>query len=680
MRQHWKNRRVLSICLLILNALKYCMSKISSLSKEKRKFNPPADFAKNAEIKTLSAYQKLRKQANRNPEKFWAAQAKNLHWQRPFKTILKWKPPFAQWFLGGKINAAENCLDIHLQNQNRHKAALIWEGEPGDIRTLTYQQLSDQTQQLANALKELGIKKGDVVGIYMGMVPEAVMAMLACARIGAVHNVVFGGFSGDALRDRLNDSRAKVLITQDGVYRRGTASALKGAIHEALNHVPSLKKVLVLKRTEQETPMHPERDHWWHDCVPIQSTTCKAEALDSEHPLFILYTSGSTGKPKGILHTTGGYLAQCKYTMRMTFDLKPNDLYFCTADIGWITGHSYVTYGPLMNGATVFLYEGVPTHPTPDRFWSMIAKHKITIFYTAPTAIRSFMKAGDEHPKKHDLTSLRLLGTVGEPINPEAWMWYHTTIGQKRCPIVDTWWQTETGAHMITPLPGAVPTKPGTATLPLPGILMDVVDQDGKSCKPNEGGLLVIQYPWPSMLRTVYGDDERYKKTYFGNFKKYYFTGDGARKDQDGYIWIMGRVDDVVNVSGHRLGTAEVESALVSHPSVAEAAVVARPDEIKGNALVAFVTIKLSVKSNSVDANTPDLNLMKEELKKWVAQEIGPIAKPDEIRFADALPKTRSGKIMRRLLREMVTTGLTTGDTSTLEDFSVLEKLRLDDE
>ena len=647
------------------------MSKeISSILKESRKFSPSASFVK-------TANQKLRKSAQKNPVAFWTKQSKELHWQKPFKKSLEWKFPFAKWFTGGKLNACENAIDIHLNTARRNKAALIWESEAGEVLTFTYQQLAQQVNQLANALKSLGVKKGDVVGIYLGMVPEAIISMLACARIGATHNVVFGGFSSDALRDRLQDSEAKILITQDGAFRKGTHSPLKSAVHECLKEVTSLLKVLVLKRTGQATPMHVGRDLWWHDVVPQQSTDCVAEAFDSTHPLFILYTSGSTGKPKGILHSTGGYLTQAKYTAKNIFDLKENDLYFCTADIGWVTGHSYVTYGPLMNGATVFLYEGVLTYPAPDRLWALIAKHKVTLLYTAPTAIRSFMKTGDALPNQHDLSSLRLLGSVGEPINPEAWMWYYNVIGKKRCPIVDTWWQTETGGIMISPMPGAMPTKPGTATLPLPGILADVVDKNGKPCKANEGGLLVVKHPWPGMMLTVYKNNERYADTYWKDFKKqkFYFSGDGARKDQDGYIWIMGRVDDVVNVSGHRLGTAEVESALVSHPKVAEAAVVARPDDLKGSALIAFVTLR-----SHVDKNDAALEKTREELKAWVAKEIGPIARPDEIRFAEALPKTRSGKIMRRLLREMVTTGKTSGDTSTLEDFSVLEKLRTADE
>ncbi|MBC7398188.1 MAG: acetate--CoA ligase, partial [Bdellovibrionales bacterium] len=598
-------------------------------------------------------------------------------WQKPFKKTLEWKFPFVKWFTGGKLNAAENALDVHLSGPRRNKAALIWESESGKTRTLTYLQLALQVNQLANGLKSLGVKKGDIVGIYMGMVPESVIAMLACARIGATHNVVFGGFSGEALRDRMNDSKAKVLLTQDGAYRRGAISPLKGNVESALGEISSLEKVVVLKRTGQETTMMDGRDIWWHELLAHQSNQCKAEACDSEHPLFLLYTSGSTGKPKGIVHTTGGFLTQARYTTQYVFDLKEEDIYFCSADIGWVTGHTYVTYGPLMNGATVLLYEGAANFPDAGRFWSIIEKHRVSIFYTAPTAIRACMKAGDELPKSYDLSSLRLLGSVGEPINPEAWMWYYTVIGKKLCPIVDTWWQTETGSIMIAPMPGALSLKPGTATLPLPGILADVVDKSGKPCKPNEGGLLVIKKPWPGMLRTVFGDPERYKKTYFGDFtkQKYYFSGDGARKDKDGYIWIMGRVDDVVNISGHRLGTAEVESALVAHPSVAEAAVVARPDDLKGSALIAFVTLK--TKANSAGL---DLEKLKEELRNWVGKEIGAIAKPDEVRFAEALPKTRSGKIMRRLLREMVTTGTTSGDTSTLEDFSVLEKLRATEE
>lgn len=654
---------------------------ISSVLQENRVFPPSQEFSANAYISSLDNLRTMQQTAEQDPVRFWEEQADALTWFKKWDAAMEWKYPFAKWFVGGKINASFNALDRHLSSWKRNKAALIWEGEPGEQRTLTYQSLHGDVCRFANVLKSLNVKKGDVVAIYMGMVPEAVVAMLACARIGATHNVVFGGFSAEALRDRINDSKAVCVITQDGAFRRGVFTPLKPAVDAAVAQTPTVQNVVVFKRyAESDVSMEIGRDHWWHERIQAVSNVCPAEELDAEHPLFILYTSGSTGKPKGIMHTTGGYLTQAAYTYKMVFDIRDDDVYFCTADIGWITGHSYVTYGPLMNGATMFLYEGVPTYPAPNRFWDMIERHKITIFYTAPTAIRAFMKAGESHILKHDLSSLRLLGTVGEPINPEAWMWYHAYIGGKRCPIVDTWWQTETGAIMISPIPGATPTKPGTATMPLPGVLADVVRKDGTPCAANEGGYLVVKHPWPSMLRTVFGDDERYKKTYWDEFPEtaerrgYYFTGDGARKDNDGYIWIMGRVDDVVNVSGHRLGTAEVESALVAHPFVAEAAVVARPDEIKGSALVAFVTLKTST---SGDKPLPEL---KEELRNHVAKEIGAIAKPDDVRFSDALPKTRSGKIMRRLLREIASGNAVTGDTTTLEDFSVLEKLRTGDD
>ncbi|MBS1985149.1 MAG: acetate--CoA ligase [Bdellovibrionales bacterium] len=663
-------------------------AEISSVLVEKRKFKPRAEFSAQAHIKSERELTKLRREAEKNPVKFWEKQARALDWFSPWKKALEWKHPFARWFVGGKINVAHNCLDRHLASSRRNKAALIWEGEPGEVRTYTYQQLHSEVARFANGLKSLGVKKGDVVGIYMGMVPEAAIAMLACARIGATHNIVFGGFSSDALRDRLRDSQAVCLITQDISYRRGLPVKLKEAADVALREVPSVKHAVVFKRGTGAVAMTMGRDVDWASLVASQSPDCPAEKLDAEHPLFILYTSGSTGKPKGILHTTGGYLTQATYTAKIVFDLKDEDIYFCSADIGWVTGHSYIVYGPLANGATVLMYEGAPNFPGPDRFWDIIARHRATIFYTAPTAIRSFIKGGDEHVCKHDLSSLRLLGSVGEPINPEAWMWYHKVVGGGRCPIVDTWWQTETGAAMISPVPGATVTKPGTATQPLPGILADVVRKDGTPCKANEGGLLVIKHPWPSMLRTVYGDNERYQKTYWSEFpptkaskgKKampgYYFAGDGARRDADGCFWIMGRVDDVVNVAGHRLGTAEVESALVAHKSVAEAAVVARPDDLKGSALVAFVTLKAEVAKG-----TPaELEKLKEDLRAWVGKEIGPIAKPDEVRFSEALPKTRSGKIMRRLLREIAAGAKVTGDTTTLEDFSVLEKLRSDED
>lgn len=657
-------------------------SRISSVLQEHRVFPPPQEFSAKASIASLPQLQAISDRAESDVVGFWEEQARSLTWFQEWDSAFEWNYPFAKWFLGGKINASYNCLDRHLSSWRRNKAALIWEGEPeGEQRILTYQELYTQVCKFANVLKSLGIKQGDVVGMYMGMVPEAVIAMLACARIGATHNVVFGGFSSEALRDRMNDSNAVCIITQDGVFRRGTFTALKPAVDKALEEIPSVQNVVVFQRdASQETAMVIGRDHWWHERMAAAAITCEAARLDAEHPLFILYTSGSTGKPKGILHTTGGYLTQTAYSYKTVFDIRDEDIYFCSADVGWITGHSYITYGPLLNGATVFMYEGVPNYPAPNRFWEMIERYKISIFYTAPTAIRSFMKAGESHVIKHDLSSLRLLGTVGEPINPEAWMWYHAFIGNKRCPIVDTWWQTETGSMMISPVPGATPTKPGTATKPLPGILVDVVRKDGTSCEPNEGGYLVVKHPWPSMLRTVFGNDARYRSAYWEEFpetadrRAYYFTGDGARKDEDGYVWIMGRVDDVVNVSGHRLGTAEVESALVSHPNVAEAAVVARPDDIKGNALIAFVTLK-----TSLDGASNKMELQ-EELRAHVAKEIGHIAKPDEVRFTEALPKTRSGKIMRRLLREVASGGSITGDTTTLEDFSVLEKLRSGDE
>ncbi len=654
---------------------------ISSVLQEHRSFTPPDEFSQQAHVSSFAALKKLIKKAERDPVAFWEEQARELHWFREWKTALRWKEPFAKWFVGGKINAAYNCVDRHVATWRRNKAAIIWEGEPGDTRTLTYQALSVEVNKCANVLKSLGVQKGDVVAIYMGMVPEAVIAMLACARIGATHNIVFGGFSADALRERINDSQAVCVMTQDAAHRRGTIVRLKDAVDEALKKTPTVKNVVVYRRTDEQIPMKTGRDHWWHERMAAVSADCPAEPLDSEHPLFILYTSGSTGKPKGILHTTGGYLTQVSYSTKLVFDMQESDLYFCSADIGWVTGHSYIVYGPLSLGASVFMYEGAPLYPTPARMWEMVERHKVTIFYTAPTAIRAFMKAGESHVLRHDLSSLRLLGTVGEPINPEAWMWYHTFVGNKRCPIVDTWWQTETGAMMISPVPGATPTKPGTATLPLPGILADVVRKDGTPCRKNEGGYLVVKHPWPAMLRTIYGDEERYKKTYWSNYPKtkehpaYYFPGDGARKDNDGYIWIMGRVDDVVNVSGHRLGTAEVESALVSHPMVAEAAVVARPDDIKGNALVAFVTLK-----SEAAAQVTSPSDIKELLRNHVQHEIGAIAKPDDVRLTEALPKTRSGKIMRRLLREIASGANVTGDTTTLEDYSVLEKLREDEE
>ena len=553
----------------------------------------------------------------------------------------------------------------------RNKAAIIWEGEPGESRTLTYQQLHTEVCKFANVLKKQGVAKGDRVALYMPLIPELAIAMLACARIGATHTIIFGGFSADALKDRINDCACKAVVTADGGWRRGGEVKLKPAVDEALKSTPTVTSCIVYKRTGTQITMQPGRDHWWHELIETVDDNCPAEELDSEHPLFILYTSGTTGKPKGILHTTGGYLTQVAVTTKLVFDLKDEDVYWCTADIGWVTGHSYVVYGPLANGATSLMYEGAPNHPNPDRFWQIIDKYKVNIFYTAPTAIRAFIKWGEQWVLKHNLSSLRLLGTVGEPINPEAWMWYHQIIGKGKCPIVDTWWQTETGGIMISPLPGATPTTPGTATRPIPGIAIDVITKEGKSCAANEGGYLVIKKPWPGMLRTIWGDDERYKQQYWSEIPGYYFAGDGARKDQHGYYWIMGRVDDVLNVAGHRLGTAEVESALVSHHTVAEAAVVGRPDDLKGSAIVAFVTL---------EGGRVGTDELKNELRNHVGKEIGAIAKPDDIRFTDTLPKTRSGKIMRRLLRELAAGGKVSGDTTTLEDFSVLEKLREDDE
>ena len=644
---------------------------IDSILNERRVFQPPPGFSQTAHIKSLAQYEQLYREAEEDPEKFWGQIANELHWFRKWDKVLEWDLPWAKWFVGGQINLSYNCLDRHVATWRRNKAAIIWEGEPGEIRTYTYQQLLTEVSKFANVLKQLGIQKGDTVAIYMGMTPELPIAMLACARIGAAHSVVFGGFSANALVDRINDAQCKAVITQDGSYRRGTEIPLKATVDEALPGCPSVKTVIVFKRTGAEIKMEPGRDHWWHDLMADASDNCEAEPLDAEHPLYILYTSGSTGKPKGVVHTTGGYSVGTYITAKWVFDLKDEDIYWCTADIGWVTGHSYIVYGPLQNGATTVMYEGAPNHPEPDRFWQMIERHKVNVFYTAPTAIRTFLKWGDEWPKKHDMSSLRLLGTVGEPINPEAWMWYRETIGGNRCPIVDTWWQTETGMIMITPLPGAIATKPGSATRPFPGVIVDVVTRQGEPVPPGSGGYLVIKRPWPSMLRTIFNDPDRYVSQYWSDIPGVYFAGDGARKDQDGYFWIMGRVDDVINVSGHRLSTMEVESALVAHPKVAEAAVVARPDEVKGQAIAAFVTLELG--------NEPS-NELKEELRRWVAKEIGALAKPDDIRFSDALPKTRSGKIMRRLLREIASGSEVRGDTTTLEDFGVLAKLKEEEE
>ncbi|MDI1250768.1 MAG: acetate--CoA ligase [Lacunisphaera sp.] len=641
------------------------------MSRESRIFKPSAEFKNQANLGSYATYRRLYTESVNAPEKFWARMAnEHLVWRKPFKQVLQWKPPHAKWFLGGKLNVTENCIDRHLGTARENKAALIFEGEPGDVRTITYRQLHFHVCRMAHILENRGIKAGDRIAIYLPMIPEAVIAMLACARVGAVHTVIFGGFSAEAIKDRINDCQAKLVITADGGWRRGKVIELKANVDKAVEGSPCVQSVLVVKRCGNPVNMVEGRDTWWREAWEGAPNKHDAKAFDSEHPLFILYTSGSTGKPKGVLHTSAGYLLGAKLSSHYVFDLKDSDRYFCSADIGWITGHSYVVYGLLSNGSTVFLYEGAPNQPEPDRFWQMIDRHGLTILYTAPTAIRAFMRWGDNYVLRHRLDSLRLLGSVGEPINPEAWMWYHTMIGKKKCPIVDTWWQTETGSIMITPIPGCIPTKPGSATLPFFGVLPKIVDSDGKEVPRNHGGKLAIMKPWPSMLRTLWGDDERFKKAYFSEFPgkpDIYFTGDGARQDKDGYFMIVGRIDDVLNVSGHRIGTAEIESALVSHPAVAEAAAVGRPDELKGQSLVVFVTLK------STHTASDEL---KEALRNHVGKEIGSLAKPDTIRFAAGLPKTRSGKIMRRLLKELATSGSIKGDTTTLEDFSVISALQ----
>jgi len=638
--------------------------------QETRVFPPPAEFAAKAKIGSLAAYEKMWQEAAANVEVFWGKLAGELHWFEPFTKTLEWKEPLAKWFVGGKTNAAYNCLDAHLTTWRKNKAAIIWEGEPGDTRVLTYQQLHREVCQFANVLKGLGVSAGDVVSIYMPMTPELAIAMLACARIGAVHSVIFGGFSSEAIADRNNDAQAKLQITADYGWRRGQQLPLKANVDVALQKSPSVRHCIVLRRTGHPVHMQADRDHWWHDLMAEASADCPAEPLDSEAPLFILYTSGSTGKPKGIKHTTAGYNLFAKKTFEWVFDHRDEDVFWCTADCGWVTGHTYVVYGPLSAGATILMYEGAPNWPDEGRFWELIEKYRVTSFYTAPTAIRAFIKWGDHWVDKYDISSLRLLGTVGEGINPEAWMWYHRKIGRERCPIVDTWWQTETGGIMMSPLPGAIATKPGSCTKPLPGIVPAIVGANGQPVPAGQGGWLVMQQPWPGMLRGIWKDDDRYREQYWSKVPHCYLAGDNARQDADGYYWIMGRIDDVLNVAGHRLSTIEIESALVSHPLVAEAAAVGRPDDIKGEAVAVFVTLK---------SGEPNEALRK-ELKAHVRKEIGALAQPDDVRFTSALPKTRSGKIMRRLLKDIASGKKSIGDTSTLEDYSVLAKLQSDEE
>ena len=647
---------------------------VESLLRENRVFPPPAEFAAKARVGSVEEYEAMYRRSVEEPEAFWAEAASELEWFAPWEKVLEGEMGSARWFVGGKLNLSHNCVDRHALGARREKTALLWEGEPGEVRRISYGELHTLVQRFANVLKGLGVQRGDRVAIYMGMGPELAVAMLACARIGAVHSVIFGGFAAQAIVDRVNDSQCVLVLTQDVSYRRGVEVGLKAIVDEAIDRCPTVRNVVVYQRAgkgSKSAEMKEGRDLWWHYLMAAAEDECAAEWMDAEDLLYILYTSGTTGKPKGLVHTTGGYAVQSYLTSKYVFDLREDDVYWCTADCGWVTGHSYVVYGPLLNGATVLMYEGAPNFPANDRFWKIIDDHKVTIFYTAPTAIRAFIKWGDEWVRRHSLESLRLLGTVGEPINPEAWMWYHREIGKERCPIVDTFWQTETGAIIIAPVPGAVATKPGSATRPFFGIVPEVVTKEGGPVAAGQGGLLVVRRPWPSMARTIWGDAARYQEAYFSEIPGSYVTGDGARCDADGYYWLMGRVDDVINVSGHRLGTMEIESALVAHPKVAEAAVVGRPDEMKGQAIAAFVTL---------DEGYAPSEELRQELRQWVAKEIGALARPDNLRFTQTLPKTRSGKIMRRLLRELATTGEVRGDTTTLEDFGVLAKLREGDE
>ncbi len=653
-------------------------SHFTSTLRETRLFPPPPEFAAQAHVPSMEAYRALYRHSVEQPEAFWGEAARELAWFRKPEQVLDWTPPTAadpdprvRWFADGTLNMSVNCVDRHVEAGRGAHQALIWEGEPGEVRSLTFAELQAEVARCANMLRGLGVVKGDRVAIYMGMTLEVAVAMLACTRIGAVHSVIFGGFAPQAIADRIRDADCRVVLTQDGTYRRGTEIPLKRNVDEALKQCPDVRQVIVLRRTGSSQTMQGGRDVWWQDAMAAAAPECAPEQMDAEDPLFILYTSGTTGKPKGLVHTNGGYAVQTYLTTKLVFDLHPEDVFWCTADVGWITGHSYVLYGALQNDVTTLLYEGAPNCPDPGRFWQVIDRHRVTVFYTAPTAIRAFMKWGDAYPRAARLDSLRVLGTVGEPINPEAWMWYHNEIGRGRCPIVDTWWQTETGAHMLTPLPGAVATKPGSATVPFLGIAPEIVTKQGDPVPAGHGGLLIIRKPWPSMARTIWGDHARYLQTYWSEVPGAYFSGDGARVDEDGYYWLMGRVDDVINVSGHRLGTMEIESALVAHTSVAEAAAVGKAHEMKGQAIAVFVNLETGVKPS------PEL---REELRTWVAKEIGSLARPDDVRFVEALPKTRSGKIMRRLLREVAEGGEIKGDTTTLEDFAGLAKLREEEE